>query len=471
MSTPAGYLPFGADQSVGTTRLPTTAGVPITVAPNSAISFWTTGPAKTGGTAITDIIEADGVTAATFVTSNPDGSTPRYFLRVSSAWADAGGSTRVQVFCDPTAAYVATLAERQRNPLRTYLTGLKSSLSSPVYTISSIGAGTSITNPATVDINDTTKFRVEGCSGFGFFGGGYYGLSLAGVGSVDFPTTTVETMMLGRYADFILDAARGFFVEVDGARLRDLPDVTPVTAGNYRVQVDCGTVGIHHVRVGANAIWSGVTYDSTVGTLWAPDSPLPLVELYIGDSWCQGYGALNTAVAYSPNGAAANCAQLLGTQIINAGQDGTGYTVNPTPGTQSTFPARVPLLLGEGFTPARVIVLGSVNDYNASAAPSAVQAAATATYAALATAWPLAEVHVFGMQPLPANVALSAYIAIDNAIATAAAAAPNVKSFTSMLGWSIPTNLVTSDANHLLMAGYKLLASRMAACVTAATAI
>lgn len=69
----------------------------------AAVNMWS---AQSGGTRYTDLLQGDGVTAQTFVTSNSDGSLPPFYTPagVPTMWADAGSGNRYRITADLTNA-------------------------------------------------------------------------------------------------------------------------------------------------------------------------------------------------------------------------------------------------------------------------------------------------------------------------------------------------------------------------------
>jgi lysophospholipase L1-like esterase len=385
---------------------------------------------------------------------------------VSANVAHTSGSTFNAANWSVSSTYGQKTAIKRAVPNAGIFSGLRTS-AVPTFTVSAVGAATTVANPVTVGVDQIAQVLQTGAPAKGFYNGGYYGTGVTASGA-DYPATGWETVLYGRYIDLIIDEGRSYRVFVDGRAITDLAAFSPAPAGDYRLIVDCGSTGAHHIRLLCNAVVKGFTYDGTNGNIYPPASPLPLKDYYIGDSWVQGYGSNGSTHADAPAGLGAYCSELLGSTSYVGGQSGTGYTNNAGGGAgQTTYPNRVvPSVVP--IAPDRVIVIGSVNDLGAS--PSAIQAAATATFSALATNLPNTDVFVFGIQYVPANVGNATYNAADDAIAAAAAAAPNVV-FRSTRTWAIPAAFVTSDGVHLLNAGYKYVGSRMAQVIAAASAL
>lgn len=108
MST-AGRFPFGAGVADFATKQ---TGAYLSLASGAVITMWT---AQTGGTQITDLLAADGVTAITSVTTLADGTLPLFYgpaTGLTVMWANGGGAELARIQSDPSAAYAAIAAPR-----------------------------------------------------------------------------------------------------------------------------------------------------------------------------------------------------------------------------------------------------------------------------------------------------------------------------------------------------------------------
>ena len=208
--------------------------------------------------------------------------------------------------------------------------------------------------------------------------------------------------------------------------------------------------------------------------------PVPSSEVKVGiygDSWIGGANGV-----LQPHTFLYTAALLLGWEPFIAGQGGTGYmcaTGNPMLGAFTD--ARRLGAMGAVTDLDYLIVEGSLNDdVNSDATPAQITAAATATYAALATSMPNTKLIVFGVQSIGTAAGVgdsnADRIANNTAVKAAADAAPNVLGFVDMLGehWMTGSGYVgatTGDgAGDYLMAsvyhpsqpGHDFLASRAA---------
>lgn len=212
------------------------------------------------------------------------------------------------------------------------------------------------------------------------------------------------------------------WVFVDGKPITATPTLGMTTSGGGQFWIKLAwTGGVKRRRItvhaaGPNA-WQGVAVDMTAGL--AAGAKLPRVA-FIGDSFFNGSAAASTM-----RSAAFQMSLMLGVDAGLAAVGGSGYLA----GTE-TFGSTARIARVTALAPDLLVFSGSVND-----ATSGLGAAATACYAAYATALPGVPAIVFGPQPSNATDTLSADRATAiAAVKAAAVAAPNVIAFFDMVG-------------------------------------
>ena len=338
----------------------------------------------------------------------------------------------------------------------------------PTVTLSAGSAASSIASPQYITPNDASirwsgvkSVPVYYSPGFFYYGDAYNTSTLDGsVYSIDF-------VHYGRYCEPALSgngAGRSYQIFVDGVALTSTPVLGPANDSLiHRLLLDFGTAGLHHIRILTNAGINTVAIGAN-DSIYAATIPLGRKDYFLGDSWTAASGADGLLA----QGLATYASEVLGSNQYNGGQAGTGYTIGGS-GGRTTFQQRISTDVIPA-NPDRIIIIGSRNDTD----PTAVGTAARATYSALASALPNVPVYVFGIQ-YPSTVANAGFDALDAAIASAAAAAPNVKGFFSMKSWITGTGrvgsatgtgnadiFISSDGVHPTSAGHQYYGDRIA---------
>jgi lysophospholipase L1-like esterase len=217
----------------------------------------------------------------------------------------------------------------------------------------------------------------------------------------------------------------------------------------------------------------------TIADTVAKGPPPTVRSVFFGDSYAQGVGATRPG-----EGLAYQVANQLGWEdAYTCGQTGTGYLRATATTGFTKFIDRIPTHLTP-LAPATIVIFGGLNDntFNDPAfTPEALGVAATAFYAALYAALPLAEVFVVG--PLASSGSNTTLNKQKNALVKAAALAqPNVKVFmdssTDADPWvtgngkvGTPTGtgnadvLIATDGAHPSPTGHDVLAARISSAI------
>lgn len=336
-------------------------------------------------------------------------------------------------------------------------------------TLSAAGAVTSIASPVSVPGNDpSVRFSgsrldgpilVSGATPY-YTGGNLTGSSLDGG--------------MPYYADWCIDSAdyeikfftgaanRSYKIWIDGKPMSLTSTALATTGSIYRLRVQLASRRPHHVRVLTSAGMAGFVIGPN-DTMWLPTFSIWKKRIYfLGDSFTVGANA-----TLSTDGYQYTVAELLGWEPLSGGEAGTGYSNPGSGGGRDTFLNRIATDVVPQ-NPEGVVIYGGTND-----SATGLQAAATATYAALASGLPNVPVYVFGCQ-YPSGAADATRDTKDAAIAAAAAAASNVKRFTSVKTWFTGTGKVgattgsgnsdlytSSDGLHPSTAGHYYIGPRM----------
>lgn len=341
----------------------------------------------------------------------------------------------------------------------------------PTVTLSAGNAATQVTNPVAVTFSDPA-LRYTACDGVESpFGQTWHVIGVTPVGS--------DVDRGAPYAlDFTIDSA-DFEIGLQGfTNTRDYKlyvDGQPLTTD---VQAGPGNTGLRHwlrllftdrrprhIRCVTNAGIAGLSVGPT-DTLWTSNRPVYGKRAYfLGDSFTQG-----AAATYQQETYLYGLCDRLGWEPLDGGEAGTGYlntSIDSSHPERNSFPNRI----GDIPTDTDVVVVyGGTNDLGFT---GDVQAAATATYSAIAARLPGVPVYVFGCQ-YPTGAADTARDAIDTAIQAAAVAAPNVVAFTSVKSWVTGTGnagsptgsgnadvVTSSDGLHPTTTGHRMIGGRM----------
>lgn len=208
---------------------------------------------------------------------------------------------------------------------------------------------------------------------------------------------------------------------IDGQPTTAAPVLPLATTGGteYCVHITFAAVGKHRVTFYAGNINSFHYVGTTTTGIVQPAPRRPRIA-FVGDSFFDYSGAIANPIDSAPF----PCAILLGAECIQAGVGGTGY------GTQNPFGTAARVNAVAAAKPDLIVINGSVND-----ATSGLQAAATSTYQAYASACPGVPVIVFGPQPTdaPSTIGATRQQQIA-AVKAAATTAPNVIAFHDRVG-------------------------------------
>lgn len=284
---------------------------------------------------------------------------------------------------------------------------------------------------------------------------------------VDIMTDTLSQEFL-----LIVKNTKAFIeVWVDGQK------ALPVTfAGNtpgtfYRLRITDTVKRPRHIKIRLKGVNIQGQLSLTTDSIWRPTMPLYTGRWgFIGDSY--------VASAQDSNGRSFinEIADMLAIEPMPSGESGTGYIANNGGTSGATaFGGRAGYYAGQNMD--AFVFIGSQNDDSSSA--SAIQAAATAAYAGIATSFPGIPVIVFGPAFYTATDSPTRD-ANDTAVLAAAALAPNVIGYHSMKGWITGTGngsspqgdgnadlYIATDGVHPTNAGHVYFGQRMAELISA----
>jgi hypothetical protein len=197
-------------------------------------------------------------------------------------------------------------------------------------------------------------------------------------------------------------------------------------------------------------------YDNTVSDLWKPSGNRKTRAAIFGDSWVGGAGGLSYDKLFGYL-----TGYGLGWDVASLGHGGSGYVNDGPSGTSYPMTNATRLAKLAAMDLDYAIIFGSIND--GAHAASAVGAAATQVYDYMATNSPKTKLIVVGVQHLH-TAPSAADIANNDAIKTAALAAPNVIMWLDQLteAWiNSGDAALFIDAAHLGIAGHLKFAKRL----------
>lgn len=212
-----------------------------------------------------------------------------------------------------------------------------------------------------------------------------------------------------------------FWAWVDGKPATAAPVIVSAntSAGSvswYRITF--GSVAMRRIRIYRYlADFGGIDIKPTGAIFQAPRLSPKLFVL--GDSYILGIGA-TTELA----GMTQSLGRLLGMEVFQAGQGGTGYVNNGGGGNKGPYTAAERIAKIKDVLPDYVLVFGSENDDGL----SGVEAAAASVYSQIASASPASRVIVVGPPSLGSTITPNR-AANRDAVKAAALAAPNVIGF------------------------------------------
>lgn len=253
---------------------------------------------------------------------------------------------------------------------------------------------------------------------------------------VDAPPYQIDFYLFGSQIEFWANWAStgsSFRLKVDGHYVSLNPTmlVPAVNLSNYsRVYVNFGTYAVRRITIEADRLALIGFYREANGMVW-PTHSRPDKVAFLGDSFAAGSVAQSAVLAWP-----FHAARLLrwGHPWL-LGQGGTGY-LNPGTSGRTAFAGRVADVANAA--PDILVVSGGFNDVpskNAAYTASALQAAASALFAAIATSCPtVKKVYVVGAWQ-PTGSPAAELTAANNAVKAAALAAPNVTAFIDTTGW------------------------------------
>lgn len=216
-----------------------------------------------------------------------------------------------------------------------------------------------------------------------------------------------------------------YWIWVNGAPATAAPATdNPTTSAAYYVVLTWSTSARRHVEFfapdGVGAYWYGVRCNFS--TLIEPAPRKPVIA-FVGDSYWDSSTGFFNAFQAPPF----LVSRMLGCECFSHSWGGTGYVV----GSTNTYGSTTRVASVAGGNPQLILIQGSVNDDG----QAGIGAAATAAYAAYATACPGTEIIVFGPQPSNGVDTLSVNRQSNiAAVQSAALAAPNVLAFHDEVG-------------------------------------
>ncbi|NUS56454.1 MAG: hypothetical protein HOV66_16615, partial [Streptomycetaceae bacterium] len=351
----------------------------------------------------------------------------------STKWTSVAAATGTQAANEMAATY-ATRADTVRQ-LFQRIPKVPLHPTPPTVTLGAGGAASGIPSSVAIPASNAA-LRYTCCNGTTTGGaGGWYTLGNTPNSStldqgqpyaVDFMINTqdFEIRLAGQ------SASRGYRLWVDGQPLTEDVQPGPGASGTgHYLRLTFTTRRSRHIRIltSAGIVTADALRIAPDDSVWASTAPLYTRRAYfLGDSFTAGSSA-----DYS-FGYPYFLSELFGWEVLNGGEAGTGYLNPGSGGGRTTYPARANTDLPAGVDV--VVVYGGTNDRSYAGTDADMQNAAATTYANLATKAPKVPVFVFGVQ-YPSGAADTVRDGRDNAIAAAAAAAPNVAGFFSVKSW------------------------------------
>ncbi|PPF56103.1 hypothetical protein C5B94_04055 [Clavibacter michiganensis] len=200
------------------------------------------------------------------------------------------------------------------------------------------------------------------------------------------------------------------------------PGITTAAGGNFYAKLTFPSAKRRRITLYVSDMkaWQAIAVPVSATLTAAP----PMINVaFVADSFFAGSGPSPMLQAM-----AVTLGRILGVNVINASTGGTGYLA----GAQTFGSAARIARVAQASNLAAIVFLGSVNDGTI----TGLNAAAAATYAAYAAAFPGVPQIVFGPQPSShdGTILATRAQAVD-AIRQAALAAPSVVAFRDMIGF------------------------------------
>lgn len=285
----------------------------------------------------------------------------------------------------------------------------------------------------------------------------------------------VEFMHDGQYVEWSAKdagASAYYRIMVDGQYATAAPQAgrNAADGANYRVKISFASRAVRRIRIELAYMPFGGLDVGPNDTVWLPPAPRRRAMI-LSDSYGVGTGAAGYVDAFWQP-----LAQILGWDDPwpNA-ENSTGY-LNPGGGGKETFGTRLAATVVP-YSPDVLVIWGGMNDtttVNAAYTTSALGAACTALYTAIASALPNCLLYVIGA-PQPSGTVPSPLSGANAAILAAASAHAFVRGVVDPTGWITGTGKVgsttgtgnadlytSSDGLHPSSAGHAYLGQRIA---------
>ena len=348
--------------------------------------------------------------------------------------------------------------------------------STPTVAIGSGGAASTISGAVNLPYTTPLVRFLGGHPAVRYSQAGYYqNATLPDSSGIQNPFA-VEFMHDGQYVEWSAkDAGTSAYyrIMVDGQYVTAAPQAgrNAADGANYRVKISFASRAIRRIRIELAYMPFGGLDVGPNDTVWLPPAPRRRAMI-LSDSYGVGSGSAGYVDTFWQP-----MAQILGWDDPwpNA-ENSTGY-LNPGGGGKETFGTRLAATVVP-YSPDVLVVWGGMNDtttVNAAYTTSALGAACTALYDAIATSLPNCLLYVVGV-PQPSASVPAAQSAANAAIITAASAHSKVRGVVDPTGWITGTGKVgsttgtgnadlytASDGVHPSPAGHAYLASRIAA--------
>lgn len=222
-----------------------------------------------------------------------------------------------------------------------------------------------------------------------------------------------------------IDSTGGTYqIYVDGQSVAASPfsptGISPSAGGVYRMQVTFASAAWRRIRIElAGAQFRGIDISPTDSI--CPTSQSPIKAVIYGDSFVGGALGVPAHQLW-----AAQAGRILGWEVVNSGQGGTGYTTNGGVGARKNYADPIRIANGMATNPDVVVVFGTVNDNTATY--SAINTAAASCFSQFSQASVKTPVIVIGT-PYQHTSIPAGYSNARDAVKAAALAADNVAAF------------------------------------------